>query len=80
MYSFVATLRLQGAVKDNDFIYHEVVPELDTLPEIKGECTFKELLELLFIHLLFHWALQMSSVYHILMIHTSTRALININS
>jgi len=43
MYSFVATLRLQGAVKDNDFIYHEVVPELDTLPEIKGECTFKEL-------------------------------------
>ena len=28
--------RLQGAVKDNDFIYHEVVPELDSLPEIKG--------------------------------------------
>ena len=29
--------RLHGAVKDNDFIYHEIVPELDALPEIKGE-------------------------------------------
>lgn len=54
MYMYYSTLRLQGAVKDNDFIYHEVVPELDTLPEIKGECTFKELLELLFSHLLFY--------------------------
>jgi hypothetical protein len=28
--------RLEGAVKDNDFIYHEVVPDLSTVPEIKG--------------------------------------------
>ena len=34
--------RLQGAVKDNDFIYHEVVPELDALPEIKGKHTLQE--------------------------------------
>ena len=33
------SFRLQGAVKDNDFIYHEVVPELDALPEIKGMLT-----------------------------------------
>ena len=41
-----ATLRLQGAVKDNDFIYHEVVPELDTLPEIKGEMYFQGTIEI----------------------------------
>ena len=28
--------RLQSAKKDNDFIYHEKIPPLDSLPEIKG--------------------------------------------
>lgn len=29
-------LRLDAAVKENDFVYHEMVPETDKLPEIKG--------------------------------------------
>ncbi len=31
--------RYNAAKKDNDFIYHEKVPPLDSLPEIKGICT-----------------------------------------
>jgi tyrosine-protein phosphatase non-receptor type 23 len=28
--------RLQSAQKDNDFVYHEKIPALDSLPEVKG--------------------------------------------
>ena len=28
--------RLEAAVKENDFVYHGIVPEMDKLPEIKG--------------------------------------------
>ena len=28
--------RFDSAKKDNDFVYHEKVPPLDSLPEIKG--------------------------------------------
>ena len=28
--------RLEAAVKENDFVYHSMVPEFDKLPEIKG--------------------------------------------
>jgi len=28
--------KFEAAVKENDFVYHELVPELDKLPEIKG--------------------------------------------
>lgn len=28
--------RLEAAVKENDFVYHSLVPEFDKLPEIKG--------------------------------------------
>ncbi|XP_048579167.1 tyrosine-protein phosphatase non-receptor type 23 isoform X2 [Nematostella vectensis] len=37
----VVSNKLEGAVKDNDFIYHEVVPELSALPEIKGASLVK---------------------------------------
>ena len=29
--------KFNAAKKDNDFIYHEKVPELESLPEIQGE-------------------------------------------
>ncbi len=34
MYAFC--YRLEAAVKENDFVYHGIVPEIDKLPEIKG--------------------------------------------
>lgn len=29
--------KFQSAKKDNDFVYHEKVPDVDSLPEIKGK-------------------------------------------
>ena len=29
--------RYNSAKRDNDFVYHEKVPELETLPEVKGK-------------------------------------------
>lgn len=34
--SDIVTGKYNAAKKDNDFIYHEKVPSLDSLPEIKG--------------------------------------------
>ncbi len=33
---FAFYYRLEAAVKENDFVYHGIVPEMDKLPEIKG--------------------------------------------
>ena len=33
--------KLDNAKKENEFIYHEKVPELDTLPELKGASLVK---------------------------------------
>ena len=33
--------KLENAKKENEFIYHEKVPELDTLPELKGASLVK---------------------------------------
>ena len=32
---------MENAKKENEFIYHEKVPELDTLPELKGASLVK---------------------------------------
>ena len=37
MMVILGHFRLNSAKKDNDFVYHEKVPELDSLPEVKGE-------------------------------------------
>ena len=33
--------KLENAKKENEFIYHEKVPEFDTLPELKGASLVK---------------------------------------
>lgn len=33
---FLPYIRLEGAKRDNDFIYHEAEPASTALPEIKG--------------------------------------------
>eukprot|EP00794_Sanderia_malayensis_P017461 gene17461-19208_t len=33
--------KLEAAVKENDFVYHAAVPEIEKLPEIKGVCLVK---------------------------------------
>lgn len=35
VFSFL-NFRFNSAKKDNDFIYHEAVPSLETLPSVKG--------------------------------------------
>ena len=35
------TGKLEISKKENEFIYHEKVPELDTLPEVKGASLVK---------------------------------------
>lgn len=35
--TFVGFFRYNSAKKDNDFIFHEAVPALDTLQSVKGE-------------------------------------------
>lgn len=35
-YIMTFIVRYQAAKKDNDFVYHDKVPEFDSLPEVKG--------------------------------------------
>lgn len=38
---FFPMFRLNAARKENDFVYHEKVPPLDTLPELRGASLVK---------------------------------------
>lgn len=35
--------RFNSAKKDNDFIYHEAVPSLETLPSVKGILSYSDI-------------------------------------